>query len=211
MGRCKSPPPPVTTNYDVAAIGNNRSQMPFSRVLWRDSRNRLDRCYPQQSCIGLLLSIEADMATSKLQRQVSNQLSVYFGGYNIRENIRPEWLTHSNGSRLELDFYLEDLDIAIEVQGQQHYVYTPYFHASYNDFKKQQQRDIAKRTLCQSYGITLIEIDSETKIIEMVRFIRQYIKETYGNSQSPSPHIIDTRWEEKFHSISKSLRKAKIH
>ncbi|KKM68898.1 hypothetical protein LCGC14_1456220 [marine sediment metagenome] len=148
------------------------------------------------------------MSTSKLQRQVSDQLSVYFGGYIIRENIRPEWLRYSNGNRLELDFYLEDLDIAIEVQGSQHYIYTPHFHDSYKDFKRQQKRDIEKKTLCKAYGVTLIEIGGETEIIEMIRFVRQYIAKTYGNDRAAPPQDIDSKWDEKFHSISKTLRKA---
>ena len=100
------------------------------------------------------------MATSKLQRLVSGLLSTHLGAYTIRENIRPDWLTSKDGTRLELDFLIEELDIAIEVQGIQHYVFTPYFQKDENDFRKRVEYDERKRQLCLQAGIHLIEIDT---------------------------------------------------
>lgn len=111
------------------------------------------------------------MATSKLQRRMSQLLSTFVGGLTVRENIRPDWLIGSKGERLELDFYIEDLNIAIEVQGKQHYEYTPRFHASYQAFQAQQERDIAKRAGCDLFGVLLFEVFDEESALATIATI----------------------------------------
>jgi len=103
------------------------------------------------------------MATSKLQRQVSALLSVHLGQYTIRENHRPEWL-----EGLELDFYIEELDVGIEVQGQQHYAYTPHFHTSYADYLDLRDRDSRKAELCQCNEIKLFYIHHGRDILPLI-------------------------------------------
>lgn len=97
-------------------------------------------------------------AYSKLHDHAYEEIRRNFPHFTIRENIRPEWLRSSNLTKLELDIYIEDIETAIEIQGQQHYVYTPYFHKSYDDFREQMRRDREKRDLCYGKGIKLVEI-----------------------------------------------------
>jgi hypothetical protein len=86
--------------------------------------------------------------------------------------VRPDFLKNNvTGSNLELDIYNEELKIAIEYNGQQHYKYVPFFHKNYEHFLNQKYRDEIKRMLCRQNGIHLIEIsyelpptDIETKI-----------------------------------------------
>lgn len=59
---------------------------------------------------------------------------------------------------LELDGYNENLQIAFEYNGIQHYEFTPYFHKNKENLFKQQERDELTRELCKKHGITLIEI-----------------------------------------------------
>jgi hypothetical protein len=103
------------------------------------------------------------MATSKLQRQVSILLSTHLGQYTIRENCRPEWL-----EGLELDFYIEELGIGIEVQGQQHFDYVPYFHESYENFLKLKERDERKADLCKHLGVPLHYIECPDDILPLI-------------------------------------------
>lgn len=107
------------------------------------------------------------MSTSKLQRRVSELLSVHLGRYIIREDYRPDWLSTQCG-RLELDFYIEELKTAIEVQGSQHYIYTPFFHGDEKGFAAQLERDIAKRQECERHNIRLVEIDTYEKALETI-------------------------------------------
>jgi len=120
---------------------------------------------------------------SKLQRKVSEMLSRHVGGYEIYENVKPHWLQMQDGTRLELDFYLPGLHTAIEVQGRQHYEYTPFFHSSYDDFLSQQKRDEAKRALCQSKDVKLIAIDDEEAALEAV----------YALSHQDAPDLLHPR------------------
>jgi len=108
------------------------------------------------------------LSTSKLQQQTSTLLSTYLGQYTIRENHRPEWL-----EGLELDFYIEELQVGIEVQGQQHFEYTPYFHNSYDDFLEQRDRDDRKSDLCQHHNIELYEVTDGEDVLDVIEDLTQ--------------------------------------
>ena len=69
---------------------------------------------------------------------------------------KPKWL-----NSLELDGYNDELKIAFEYNGQQHYDYYPnYFHKKngIKDFISQICRDKLKRYLCEENGVRLISI-----------------------------------------------------
>ena len=100
------------------------------------------------------------MSTSKLQKAVGAMLDSAFPEYNVKENHRPEWLLSSNLTRLELDYYIDELKIGFEIQGRQHYEYTPYFHANYEAFEQRKLYDQEKRDLCYGNGVRLVEIFS---------------------------------------------------
>lgn len=73
--------------------------------------------------------------------------------------VRPDFLHNQvTGKCLELDIFNEDLKLAVEYSGQQHYKYTPYFHKSYETFLNQRYRDEMKKVKCQEAGIKLIEV-----------------------------------------------------
>lgn len=108
---------------------------------------------------------------SKIQKAVSRYLSRNFSKYTIRENTRPEWMLDDTGQRLELDFFIEELNLAIEVQGKQHYQYVEYFHGSESGFADQQNRDWKKYQACLNRGITFVEIASESDIQGLEKFI----------------------------------------
>lgn len=101
------------------------------------------------------------MGTSKLQRLVGENLRRIVANTQVYENYRPYWLCDHKGRRLELDFYFPDHDMAIEVQGAQHYQYTPHFHSSYESFLEMKERDYNKREICTGLGIKLLEISNE--------------------------------------------------
>jgi hypothetical protein len=55
---------------------------------------------------------------------------------------------------LYLDFYLPLIKKAIEVHGEQHYKFVPFYHNSKMNFLKSQKRDNEKREWCEINGIS---------------------------------------------------------
>lgn len=71
---------------------------------------------------------------------------------------RPNFLKNeiTGGHNLELDCYNEQLGIAIEYNGEQHYKYIPFFHKTKDTFYNLKYRDDMKKRLCQENGVRLI-------------------------------------------------------
>lgn len=84
------------------------------------------------------------------QDLAKRMLSEYLGPPS-HENYRPSWL-HG----LEIDIYWESLRIAVEFQGDQHYV--PVF--GYSSFNSQVRNDRSKKRMLSDLGITLIRIQA---------------------------------------------------
>ena len=58
---------------------------------------------------------------------------------------------------LRIDFYSANLNLAIEVQGDQHFIPIEYFGGE-EVYQQQFERDIKKFNLCKEHGITLIYV-----------------------------------------------------
>ena len=92
--------------------------------------------------------------------------------------MRPDWLT-CDDERLELDFYVEELRVAIEVQGEQHYHFVPLFHQDAAGFKKRLAYDEQKRVTCARYGIGLFEVSSLDEVYSIIeKLLTSQPKET---------------------------------
>lgn len=63
-------------------------------------------------------------------------------------------------NKLTADFFIPDLKMIIEVNGQQHYEYVRHFHRDQKGFQASIQRDNNKKTWCELNQITLIELNS---------------------------------------------------
>lgn len=74
-------------------------------------------------------------------------------------------------NNLELDCYNDELRIAVEYNGVQHYKYIPYFHKSQDGFHNQKYRDYIKRDLCVKNGIFLIEVPYTVKVPDIKGYI----------------------------------------
>lgn len=84
---------------------------------------------------------------------------------------KPEWLINSRGNRMELDGFCQELGIAFEHNGEQHYLENNYWKT---DLKQRQKDDLLKIELCKKYNIKLIVIPalgSLTKIKDLKQFI----------------------------------------
>ena len=87
-------------------------------------------------------------------------------------SIRPNFLKNpETGRNLELDGYCEELGIAFEYQGKQHYNFPNDFHRTEAEFMSQKRRDIYKAKACELAGIYLIPVPYHIPDQD----IRQYI------------------------------------
>jgi len=108
------------------------------------------------------------------------------------EKIRfKEFVNPQTGYLLELDGYCEELLLAFEFQGKQHYEFIPYFHNNdYEKFERQQYRDDIKKSYCKQYGITLLEIpytmNTDKKKLD---FIVDFLENNNISYILPSPVI----------------------
>ncbi|WP_413790612.1 zinc-ribbon domain-containing protein [Bacillus thuringiensis] len=83
--------------------------------------------------------------------------------------------TLDNG--LELDGYNEDLSLAFEYNGTQHYHFNSFFHKDLANFEAQKQRDIAKGNQCKDKDIRLVVIPYYiTSDDEKVHFIKEELE-----------------------------------
>lgn len=86
--------------------------------------------------------------------------------------VRPKFLKRTNGHCLELDGYNEELKLAFEYNGNQHYKFNPRFHRTINDLEEQIIRDNEKRQMCLANGVNLIEIPYNIKYDDLYPYIR---------------------------------------
>ena len=103
-------------------------------------------------------------------------------------NTRPMWLVNPDTGRLlELDCYSEEMNLAFEYQGLQHYEPVDFFGGT-KAYNKLIKRDETKRQLCKARGVTLVEIDSRNFSQYLERdVLKQHILEcldTIGYSQN---------------------------
>lgn len=91
----------------------------------------------------------------------------------------PAWLINPDTKKgLELDLYNEELGIAVEFNGQQHYKYTPHFHKKgMSDFRSQVRRDNHKIDLCDENSVWLITVPYNVPIPKIKDYINYYMPE----------------------------------
>jgi hypothetical protein len=84
--------------------------------------------------------------------------------------------SYNTDNNLELDCYNEELKIAVEYNGIQHYKYIPFFHKNKEAFQNQKYRDYMKREICEKNGIKLIEVPNTVKIENIESYLREKLK-----------------------------------
>ena len=97
---------------------------------------------------------------SKLANKAYDFLRNVFPFYTII----PEYYIKYKGQRLFFDFFIKELNLAIEVQGEQHYSFIKHFHEDKEGFLRSKYRDSLKEEYCQYNKIVLLYIHSETEL-----------------------------------------------
>lgn len=96
---------------------------------------------------------------------ISRKSSLHIAARDIIKNIYPtmqlleEVTVYTRKKEVcYLDFYLPLIKKCIEVHGEQHYKFTPFYHSSPINFLKAQKKDRDKKEWCELNGIVLIEL-----------------------------------------------------
>lgn len=111
---------------------------------------------------------------SKGERACKEYVEEYFGKSFTR--CRPDFMQNPvTKENLELDLYNEELKLAIEYNGRQHYEYVPFMHTTKESFYSQQYRDLIKQDLCKKNGIELIIVPYKIPDSEIPRFMENEI------------------------------------
>lgn len=84
----------------------------------------------------------------------------------VKDILRPHWASDVVfeefpvlGSKMTIDFYNANKNIAIEVDGLQHYKYNKFFHSNSRfKFLEQIKRDEEKELFCEKNSIRLVRI-----------------------------------------------------
>ena len=113
-------------------------------------------------------------SSSKGEEECRKSLQMLFNKpfYSARPSFLQNPVTGGNFN-LELDCWDEDIRLAVEYNGIQHYKYIPYFHKNYEAFLNQKYRDDMKRRICIDNQIILIEVPYTIKIDDIYDYLRE--------------------------------------
>ena len=99
--------------------------------------------------------------TSKSAEKVFSILDDYFGVKGIREATFLELVNPKTSRLLRIDWYSEELNIAVEYNGKQHYKEQAFFN---NPLEIIKEKDRLKREFCEHKGIRLVVFDYNEKL-----------------------------------------------
>lgn len=95
-------------------------------------------------------------------------------------NTRPDFLKNpETNHNLELDCYNEDLKIAVEYNGPQHYKWPNKCHDNIEQFEKQVNHDKLKHEMCLLNGVHLIEVPYNIPLQNIPSFILQNLPDSF--------------------------------
>lgn len=102
-----------------------------------------------------------------------NYINLLFSQYTVQKEASPSWL-----NRQRFDVYIPELNLAIEYQGQQHYVAVDLFGGE-EGLKRTKQRDKEKLQLSKANGVDIIYFSYKENITEkfVQNRLKSYLKE----------------------------------
>lgn len=94
--------------------------------------------------------------------------------------VRPDFLKNPETKRnLELDLYNDELKIAVERNGIQHYKWPNYTGQTKEQFIEQVRRDEFKREKCDENGVYLITVPYTVEDCDVKDYIKYYLPENH--------------------------------
>jgi len=97
-------------------------------------------------------------------KTVYQKLVDKYGEDNVETEKTWPWLRNITGKHLYCDFYIPQINTAIEYDGEQHFKFVPTIHKTQEAFDALVARDMLKNKLLRENGVALIRIPYSTKI-----------------------------------------------
>ena len=116
---------------------------------------------------------------SKGENECRIFLETYFKKPFPNQRVLRNPITNAN---MELDCYNEELKLACEYNGVQHYKYVKKMHPTRTHFNNQKYRDELKRTLCNEQGIDLIVVPYT--VTDIPQFLQEKLEQLGYAKQS---------------------------
>lgn len=132
------------------------------RKLWNEAENKI------RLIIGVPKIGEKFVSETLLFKTVAYLLKEH----EVIHHYRADWL-----ARQELDIFVPSLNLAIEYQGEQHFMPIDAWGGD-DALEKTQQRDEEKRRRCESNGVKLLYFDHEMELTE--KFVARRLEEILG-------------------------------
>lgn len=92
----------------------------------------------------------------KAQTSFKNVIEAFFD--KPFPTVWPKWLVNRKNKRLQLDGYNEEINVAFEYQGYQHYMPGWFDKKDKNSFRHRVENDIDKLRACKSRGVNFIVV-----------------------------------------------------
>ena len=133
------------------------------RKIWNEAENKF------RKIVGIPLIGEKFISETMLFKTITYLLN----GHEVIHHYRADWL-----ARQELDIFVPSLKLAIEYQGEQHFMPVEAWGGK-NALKKTQQRDEEKKRKCEREGVTLIYFDHKMELTE--KYVARKVEKTLKN------------------------------
>lgn len=120
---------------------------PIHGSFWQTYANHTHKTHPQDcpACSHKVRKSKLSLNVNKLLEELNLEYT---------EEKTFDWLKNKN--KMYLDFYIPEYNLAIEVQGAQHFIYIPNFHYTKDDLINLQNRDLLKYELCKKHNLNII-------------------------------------------------------
>ncbi len=123
------------------------------KLLWECNLGHQWKAAPANIKVGCWCQICSRLKTENFCRSVFEEKF----GYKFPP-IKAKWLMGNKNRPLELDGYCEELKLAFEYNGRQHYELVSAFKMAEEDLLYTQERDAIKVKKCKDEGVTLVVI-----------------------------------------------------
>jgi hypothetical protein len=147
----------------IYCLWPNGVEKSHRRKIWNEAENKF------RKIVGIPLIGEKFISETMLFKTISYLLN----GHEVIHHYRADWL-----ARQELDIFVPSLKLAIEYQGEQHFMPVEAWGGK-NALKKTQQRDEEKKRKCEREGVTLIYFDHKMELTE--KYVARKVENTLKN------------------------------